>query len=235
MKRGRLIAVVAALLLIVAAAGLVPGRLVHAGGPLQEERTFIVPEGASLTSIAAKLEEEGLIPSAKRLPAARQILRRRTADQGGRIPATGPGRGQPDPLDSAVQTQVIRRLITIPEGMPSIMVHERLMAEKLLTGDIPVPREGSVLPDSYDFQRGETRAAVLATDAGGHDEAAGRIVGQAVARDSRQEPGRSGDPGLDRRKGDRRRLGTADGRGALFQPCPLRACCSRPIRRSSTR
>ena len=33
--------------------------------------------------------------------------------------------------------------------------------EKLLIGAIPVPEEGSILPDSYSFQRGETRAAVL--------------------------------------------------------------------------
>jgi UPF0755 protein len=35
------------------------------------------------------------------------------------------------------------------------------MREKLLTGNIAVPEEGSVLPDSYSFKRGETRAAVL--------------------------------------------------------------------------
>ncbi len=46
--------------------------------------------------------------------------------------------------------------------MPSILVHERLMAEPLLTGAVPVPAEGSVLPESYDFERGETRAAVVA-------------------------------------------------------------------------
>jgi UPF0755 protein len=42
------------------------------------------------------------------------------------------------------------------------MVYDRLMAEPLLTGTIEVPAEGSVLPDTYDFERGETRAAVLA-------------------------------------------------------------------------
>ena len=48
------------------------------------------------------------------------------------------------------------------ENTPSVMVREALMAEDLLTGDVAVPEEGSVLPDSYDFERGETRAAVLA-------------------------------------------------------------------------
>ncbi len=46
--------------------------------------------------------------------------------------------------------------------MPAVLVHDRLMAEKLLTGSVPVPEEGSVLPDSYSFERGEARAAVLA-------------------------------------------------------------------------
>jgi UPF0755 protein len=36
------------------------------------------------------------------------------------------------------------------------------MKAPTLTGDVPVPEEGSVLPDSYSFQRGESRAAVLA-------------------------------------------------------------------------
>jgi UPF0755 protein len=45
--------------------------------------------------------------------------------------------------------------------MPSILVHEKLMATPLLTGTAPVPEEGSVLPDSYSYQRGEPRAAVL--------------------------------------------------------------------------
>ena len=57
--------------------------------------------------------------------------------------------------------KTLTRLVTIPEGMPSILVYERLMANDQLTGDIQVPEEGSVLPDSYAFDKGEPRAAVL--------------------------------------------------------------------------
>ena len=57
--------------------------------------------------------------------------------------------------------KTIQRLVMIPEGMPSIMVWERLMAEPRLKGEIPVPAEGSILPDSYAFTTGETRAAVV--------------------------------------------------------------------------
>ena len=57
--------------------------------------------------------------------------------------------------------KVLQRLVAVPEGMPSILVYERLMATPLLTGSSAVPPEGSVLPDSYSYVRGETRAAVL--------------------------------------------------------------------------
>ena len=56
---------------------------------------------------------------------------------------------------------MLRRFVTIPEGMPSVMVQERLMAQPYLTGEVAVPQEGSVLPDSYDFSRGESRDAVM--------------------------------------------------------------------------
>jgi len=55
----------------------------------------------------------------------------------------------------------VRRLVMIPEGMPAIMVQERLAAQPLLKGPVPTLAEGSVLPDSYAFQRGESRTAVV--------------------------------------------------------------------------
>ena len=42
------------------------------------------------------------------------------------------------------------------------MVTERLTAQTYLTGPVVTPPEGSVLPETYDFQRGESRQAMLA-------------------------------------------------------------------------
>jgi peptidoglycan lytic transglycosylase G len=56
----------------------------------------------------------------------------------------------------------IQRLITVSEGMPSIIVQEKLAANRYLAGPLPEIGEGSVLPDSYGYQRGETRGAVVA-------------------------------------------------------------------------
>ncbi|WP_375289515.1 endolytic transglycosylase MltG [Qipengyuania sp.] len=130
------------------------------GGTLNEEAAFTVPAGATLTSAAEKLEEEGAISSASSFLLRAKILGSGDGIQAGEfaLPAAA---SEAKILDTLQHGQPIRRMVTIPEGMPSILVWERLKAEKLLTGDIPVPAEGSVLPDSYDFQRGETRAAVL--------------------------------------------------------------------------
>ena len=64
-------------------------------------------------------------------------------------------------LDLLQHGQPVQRLLTIAEGTPSIIVQEKLAALPYLTGAAPLPAEGSVLPDSYGYQRGESRAAVM--------------------------------------------------------------------------
>jgi UPF0755 protein len=55
----------------------------------------------------------------------------------------------------------VRHQVTIPEGFPSEMVVDALMKSDVLTGTVSAPPEGSVMPQTYDVKRGETRAAVL--------------------------------------------------------------------------
>ena len=133
----------------------------YGGANVEEETAFIVPNGASLTSVAGKLEDEGLIGSSSSF-----LLRAKILGSGDPIKAgeflLPKGASNAKILDTFQHGDVIRRFVTIPEGMPSVLVHEVLMAEPLLTGEIPVPEEGSVLPDTYDFERGESRVAVLA-------------------------------------------------------------------------
>jgi UPF0755 protein len=128
---------------------------------VDEETAFTVPDGATLTSVARKLEAEGLIGSADAFLLRAKVLGSGDPVQRGEF-ALAAGASAATILDTLQHGQAIRRFVTIPEGLPSIMVHERLMAEPLLSGPIPVPEEGSVLPDTYDFERGEARTAVLA-------------------------------------------------------------------------
>ena len=106
---------------------------------------FTVPDGATLTSVAAKLEKEGLVGSKSSFLLRAKILGSGDPVQRGEF-AILAGSSAATILDTLQHGQVIRRFVTVPEGLPSISVYEKLMAEPLLTGPIPVPEEGSVLP-----------------------------------------------------------------------------------------
>ena len=128
---------------------------------IEEATPFIVKGGSSLTSVANELQEEGLVSSAQGFLLSAKLFGSSDPIQAGEFELTA-DMSQADILAAFQSGDVIRRFVTIPEGMPSIMVFERLMAQELLTGEIEVPPEGSVLPDTYDFERGEPRSAVLA-------------------------------------------------------------------------
>ena len=158
MKRGGcLVAAILALLV----AGAIALSALFGSARIEQPTAFVIPSGSSLTAVAKKLEDEGLISSADGFVLHARLLGGDAPIQAGEFRLT-PDMGQGDILRAFQQGDVIRRFVTIPEGMPSIMVYERLMAEELLTGEVAVPAEGSVLPDTYDFERGEPRAAVLA-------------------------------------------------------------------------
>jgi UPF0755 protein len=127
---------------------------------IDEETSFVIPAGSSLGQVADKLENEGLISSAKGFRLRARLLGSSAPVQAGEFLLTS-DMSQADILNAFQSGDVIRRFVTIPEGMPSILVWERLMAEELLTGQVPVPPEGSILPDTYDFERGQSRAALV--------------------------------------------------------------------------
>jgi UPF0755 protein len=56
---------------------------------------------------------------------------------------------------------VVRRVITVPEGMTSKSVIGILERTAVLTGAVSPPAEGAILPETYRIQRGEDRAVVL--------------------------------------------------------------------------
>ena len=58
--------------------------------------------------------------------------------------------------------KVVQHKLTIPEGLTSDQVVERLRDDDVLVGEVKEPpREGSLLPDTYLFERGDTRQAEL--------------------------------------------------------------------------
>ena len=148
------------LVLGLAAAGLVLAWAFLGSATIAKDTPFTIPAGASVGSVAKKLEAEGLISSASGFMLQARIFGSDTPIQAGEFLLT-PGMSQSDILAAFQSGDVIRRFVTIPEGMPSILVWERLMGEELLTGEIPVPPEGSILPNTYSFERGQSRKALV--------------------------------------------------------------------------
>lgn len=134
--------------------------LTACSGGAPRDTVVVIPPGASIAKAGEILEKAGAVSSA-------DSFRNHARFFGGDDPIKPgeyeikKGMGAGDILGLLQSGKTIQRLVMIPEGMPSIMVWERLMAEPRLKGDIPVPAEGSILPDSYAFTTGETRAAVV--------------------------------------------------------------------------
>ncbi|MBA3940184.1 MAG: endolytic transglycosylase MltG [Sphingopyxis sp.] len=125
-----------------------------------KDADVVIPQGASIAKAGQILEEAGLVSASSFRNEARFFGSDDPIKPGEYRIEKGMDAG--DILDLLQSGKTIQRLVMIPEGMPSIMVWERLMAEKRLKGTIPVPAEGSILPDSYAFTTGESRSAVVA-------------------------------------------------------------------------
>ena len=132
----------------------------NGAGPSTRPTPVVIAAGSSMVKAAGTLEQAGVIASAERFLFQAKVF------GGGESITAGeyefPARASHSEVLSILQSgKTLQRMVTIPEGLPSVLVHERLMRAPALTGDVPVPEEGSVLPNSYSYQRGEPRAAVL--------------------------------------------------------------------------
>ena len=142
---------------------LVGGNFVygwHAAGPSAREVTVVVKPGSGIRLVAKQLQKGGVVKSADAFVNRARIFGATSTIKAGEflIPAAA---SNADILSILTGGKTVQRMVTVPEGMPSIMIFDRLMANDMLTGTIPVPAEGSILPDSYAFEKGESRAAVV--------------------------------------------------------------------------
>jgi UPF0755 protein len=149
-----------AIVALIAAVAAV-GMLWWSAGPKPGPHRITVEEGSTLASVARQLEAQGAIPgNATTFRGMAKIFGSGDPVQAGEfeIPERTSGA---EVLDILQHGRPVVRLVTIAEGMPSVIVQEKLAAIRELTGPAPLPAEGSVLPNSYDWQKSETRAAVL--------------------------------------------------------------------------
>ena len=138
----------------------------ESSGPLEAKRTVIIPKGEGRIAIAERLEKEGVITN-------------RWTFVGGHLLQAffGPKKssdlkaGEYEIKEHASMREVIETLedgksilykATLPEGLTSEQIVERLKAEHTLSGEISsVPAEGTLLPDTYYFSKGTSRAEII--------------------------------------------------------------------------
>jgi UPF0755 protein len=132
-----------------------------APGPLTSDRVLIIPKESGLTEIADLLQREGMIehPWAFRISAL--VSGNWTKLKAGEYLFKARA-SQAEILDIIADGKAVEHSITVPEGLTSEQIIARLKDNELLTGDIiQVPREGTILPDTYRFPRGFSRQAIV--------------------------------------------------------------------------
>jgi UPF0755 protein len=130
-------------------------------GALDQARTFTVESESGLSAIADKLQTEGIVASRWLFVAGVMLNKQQRNLKAGEylIPAHASMR---DIMDTMVSGKGILYSVTIPEGLTSQQIVDRLMAESILVGDVAeIPPEGTLLPDTYKFTRGDTRQSLL--------------------------------------------------------------------------
>ena len=166
------------LVVVVGGLGLYTKVRFDEAGTLQDDFILPVAPGAGLTEIADTLDEAGAISSPLVFRIAVTFYGNQSRLQAGEylIPAQASMR---EIMDLMVEGDTLFYAVTIPEGLTSQQVVNRLMANELLVGDIAeIPPEGTLLPETYQFSRGDTRQGVLDRMRRDHD----RIVAEIWAR-----------------------------------------------------
>ncbi|HWY84526.1 MAG TPA: endolytic transglycosylase MltG, partial [Roseiarcus sp.] len=130
-------------------------------GPLTEDKVVMIMRENDAADIADQLERAGVIDSATWFNILTALDGNRGALKRGEY-AFKAGMSMNDIENELIAHHVIRYKITIPEGLTSEQVVDRLHEDSVLTGDIrEPPREGSLMPDTYYFERGDTRLSIL--------------------------------------------------------------------------
>jgi UPF0755 protein len=156
-------------LAIVGGGALLLHNWVNEPGPLKNAKAIVIPRGESTHDIAARLEREGAITDRWLFIAGYHMVRLTAGGEGSRAIQLKAGDYQ-IPRAASIRTivevlsegKVNTFLITVPEGLTSHQIVERLKAHPLLSGEIAeVPEEGSLLPDTYSVPRGSSRQALI--------------------------------------------------------------------------
>jgi len=130
-------------------------------GPLTVEKTVIIPSGSGLRVIADTLENQGVIEDSNVFWAGVQAYKNAARLKAGEY-AFAPGVSMRQVMEDLVGGKAVYHTVTVPEGWSSAQVVARVREHPVLTGPLDeIPAEGSLLPETYTFTRGTTRAQII--------------------------------------------------------------------------
>jgi UPF0755 protein len=154
------------LVVVFASAALAAYRI---PGPSAKPSDVILPKGGSVRQIAGALKDAGIISSKTLFEVAARITSRAGRLKAGEYEFRSRV-SMAEVLADIAQGKVVKRFVSAPEGWTSDMVADAVRAQPLLTGAVETPPEGSILPDSYQFERGEDRAELVGKMRAARDE-----------------------------------------------------------------
>ncbi len=140
-------------------------------GPASQEVNVLIPKGTGMAGIAQRLEQAGVVADATLFRAGVLLQGASRGLQAGEY--AFPAAASPAEVLARLRRgdRVVRQ-VTVPEGLTVRQVLALIEAEPALSGSIEsVPAEGRLLPETYAFERGDTRQAMVDRMAGAMDAA----------------------------------------------------------------
>jgi UPF0755 protein len=134
----------------------------EAAGPLKEDKIVNIPSRAGMTDISDILQREGVIDNNRwAFIGAVFALKARSELKPGEY-SFQKNASLRDVIATIVEGKVVQHAVTIPEGLTSEQIVARLTDNDIFAGSVrEIPREGTLLPETYKFPRGTTRDQVI--------------------------------------------------------------------------
>ncbi|PZP86891.1 MAG: endolytic transglycosylase MltG [Azospirillum brasilense] len=134
---------------------------VYRAPSVQQTRTVMIERGTGARAMLEQLHREGLLPAPWKILLPVALGGEYRAFKAGEY-EFAEGVSPHQVVSSIARGEVVVHAVTVPEGWTVAQVREALLAEPLLTGDVPSNiAEGSLFPDTMHFQRGDTRASII--------------------------------------------------------------------------
>jgi UPF0755 protein len=130
-------------------------------GPLVEDKIVNIPNGLGIKDISELLVREGVIESPYVFIGGVMVLKARGSLKHGEYQFAKRA-SLSDVVDTIIEGKVVQHSFTVAEGLTSEQIVARLLETAALSGQIKeIPREGTLLPETYKFTRGMSRELII--------------------------------------------------------------------------